>query len=180
VKKKTRLTKFPCPICGTYYLPKENLKTKALMICSKHGMFETDIYKSLRFRKFCSIVGSKPNRDQGYYTPPEERIKKYLNWRGLTEGIDYIHNCRMKNGRTYFWLDFYLPRIYYKNYKSTSIGADPKIWHKLWNRQKSDKKKVIFLEKHGIYHISLDEKEIAKIDCRKKHPCSKLDILFEE
>lgn len=152
---KTRRTKFPCPSCGIYYEPQTVTKGKSFMLCKEHGIFETDNKKSLSFRKFCSKLGSKPNRSQGYYTSGEERIRQYLLRRGLIEGYDFIHNARIYNEDTksYYWIDFYLPR-----YKTPIfICYNPDVWHKLWNRSKSDKIKIDFLKKLGKVVILKDK-----------------------
>jgi len=175
-KKKTDMTKFPCPKCGKYVKPFMFRKGdhKAVMECPSHGLFETDWKASRNFRLFCQKLGSKPNRSQGYYTAPEVRVKNYLDHFHLLEGVEYIHNCRIKNAErgVYYWVDYYLP------FEQLIIEVSPSVWHKMWGREKSDKKKMEYLTKLGLTVINLDEKDLRLIDLRKKVKCEKLDRIF--
>jgi len=175
-KDKTEIVKYPCPKCGTYSKPfMHNRDGIAYMLCKKCNIqYKTSCRVSANFRKFCQKLGSKPNRTQGYYTSSEIKIKKYLNHLGLIEGKDYIHNCRFKNihNNCYYWVDFYLP------FEKLIVEASPSVWHKMWGREKSDKKKVIYLTSLNLTVIILNEKDIASIDLRKKVKCEKLDHIF--
>jgi transcription elongation factor Elf1 len=150
--RNTELVQFPCPSCGTYHVPEKVIGGYAFMICSKCGhMYKTSNKVSLNFREFCSKVASEPNRSQGYYTKGEEEIRKYLESIGMIEGLDFIHNCRVKNGSSYYWLDFYLPRL------NLALEYSPEVWHRMWNRQTSDERKKFFLENHGIELIDVQD-----------------------
>jgi len=155
---ETKLTKFPCPKCGTYNEPYlVNSKGIAMMKCDTHGLYETSVDVSKDFRIFCSKVAKKHTRSQGYFTSGEKKIRKILLNLGLREGIDYMHNVRVKNGRTYYWLDFYFPKL------DLSLPYNPKIWHSLWNRAESDKRKHKFLLDNGIKEISITNRNMNKI-----------------
>jgi len=150
---ETKLTSFPCPKCGKEYVPQITLKSKAMMICPEHGLFERDIKRSLSFRKFCSKLGSKPNRSPFYYTSPERRIKKLLD----ELKIVYFHNVGIEvNGRKY-WLDFYIPPY-------TILSINPGIWHKLWNREESDRIKYLTLKEKGFPVVIADDKILKMKD----------------
>jgi hypothetical protein len=125
---------------------------KALCECPEHGLYQTSISVSKNFRAFCKKLGSKPNRSQGYYTSIELKVKRILDSLGLREGIDYVHNCRIKNGKRYYWLDFYLPL-----FKSV-IRVNPKIWHSMWNRGSSDLDQKKFLLSNNLEVFDIDEK----------------------
>jgi len=144
----TELSKYPCPACGEYNKPYMiNSKGKAIMFCKKHGTYETSIKVSKHFRKICSKIGRKPNRSQTYYTSLEKQVKSELDKKGLIEGIDYIHNVRIRDPNrkgVYFWLDFYLPRI------GLVIECSPSLWHQRWSRDKSDSRKISLLESYGL------------------------------
>jgi len=175
-KVKTELVKYPCPKCGTYYLPEYHQKDgKAVMTCSKHGIYKTSVAVSLNFRKFCSKIGSKPNRAPTYYSSSEEKVKRYLEKRGFVEGIDYFHNARVKlkiKGRTrYFWLDFILPRL------DLVIEASPSVWHKMWNRQEADDRKRTYLKSQALILFDLNEKELRKLNLKRKVRLTKLKEL---
>jgi len=147
---RTRLTKFPCPKCGVYYEPEATLKTKAIMKCTEHGLFEIDINRSLNFRKFCSKIASKPNRSPFYYTTSELRIKEALD----KLNIKYFHNVGVEiNGHKY-WLDFYLP------FYNVWISCDPSVWHKLWNRQSSDINKARSVVELGIKALPVKDEQL--------------------
>lgn len=156
-KIKTEPMKYPCPNCGRYELPYMHTKTGyAYMLCSKcKTQYKTSTKVSASFRKFCSKLGSKPNRSQGYYTSGEERIRQYLIRRGLLEGYDFIHNSRIYNKETknYIWVDFFLPRYN----RPIFICYNPDVWHKLWGREKSDKIKLRYLKKLGKVVVLKDK-----------------------
>jgi len=157
---ETEEVEYPCPKCGHYEKPyMYNRKGYAYMLCSKCGVqYKTSTKVSANFRKLCSRVAKKPNRTQGYYTPIEKKIKQLLDKNGYREGIDYIHNCRVRNGKSYYWLDFYIPS------EHLVIEVDPKIWHTRWNREESDKRKYTFLKEQGLNVISVTEKDYKRIE----------------
>lgn len=183
-KVPTELVSYPCPTCGNYYLPEYHQKDgKAVMKCLEHGIFKTSVAVSLNFRKFCSVVGSKPNRSPSYYSTSEAKVKRYLERRKLIEGIDFFHNSRIKcklNGRIrYFWLDFILPKL------NLVIEASPRIWHKMWNREEADARKRTLLKAMNLDLIELDEKDLRRLNKQRKksrYPrpenCKKLDKIF--
>lgn len=128
--KKTELVAYPCPKCGKYFLPyMHSINGYAFMVCPEHGQFKTSVAVSVNFRRFCSKVGSQPNREQGFYTSSEEKIRRFLLKRGLVEGLDFVHNARIgpiineKGNKVYYWVDFLIP-----SYKLI-IECSPKIWH---------------------------------------------------
>jgi len=205
----TEFTKFPCPACGIYYEPYMTRRDgKAMCDCPQHGLYETSIAVSKNFRIFCAKVGSAPNRDAHYYTSSEEKIKHFLDHRGLVEGLDYSHNARVRNGRNahphkfinekgkkrtaryvYFWFDFVIPS------KKMILEASPSVWHKMWNRESSDQKKSDFASAIGWTLINLDEKDLAQLNkprtegkklgfnpnvkpYHRTENCQKLDSLF--
>jgi len=121
-----------------------------MMICNEHGLFEVDIKKSLNFRKYCSELGSKPNRSPFYYTSLEEKTKKALD----KLKIVYFHNVGIELEGHKYYLDFYLP-LY-----NTVIGVNPSIWHKIGDRDKSDKIKYELLEQYGFNILLLEDEEL--------------------
>jgi len=168
---KTKTTKFPCPKCGKYYEPSIVTKGKSFMECKEHGIFEIDNKRSLNFRKFCSKLGSKPNRSQSYYTSTEERIKGYLDRRRLIEGIDYVHNCKIKNPnkQTYYWIDFLF------HTRKIAIEVSPLIWHCMWGREKSELDKIKYLKSLGFKVVILKDKIM-----KRKYLKRIFDNLFKE
>lgn len=178
------MTKFPCPICGKYYEPYMTRKDgKAMLECPTHGLYETSIAVSKNFRLFCSKLGSKPNRESWYYTSSEFKVKRYLDKAGLVEGLDYFHNNRVPveiDGKErYFWPDFTVPA------KKLIIGASPAIWHRMWARNKADDRFTEIMKKLGWKTIHLDEKDLQKLNKRRKkdkYPrperCKELDSIF--
>jgi len=153
-KIETKLTQFPCPICGQYFVPYLSRKDgKAMCECPKDGLFETSIGVSKNFRKFCSRIARKPNRSPVYYTSMEYKIKKILENLGLIEGLDFWHNVRVKfNEKYYTWLDFYIPR------KNLIIRASPSIWHVRWSRGDADDRIRKFLESKSLLVLDITEK----------------------
>jgi len=156
---KTEMMTYPCPHCGTYNLPYMHTKSGiAYMLCSNCGVqYKTSTKVSANFRKLCSRVGSKPNRSQGYYTPLEKKVKRLLEKCGYREGIDYIHNVRVRNGRKYYWCDFYIPK------EDLIIECSPSIWHTRWNREKSDEEKYGFLMSNGLKIVTVDDKNYKEV-----------------
>jgi endogenous inhibitor of DNA gyrase (YacG/DUF329 family) len=162
---KTVQIKYPCPICGKYYLPDYHLNGYAIMECKKHGLFKTSVKVSKNFRKFCSKIAKKSNRSPIYYTSFEKRIKNILDKFGYREGLDYFHNVRIKDTTRktkkgqpiYYWLDFLIPL------ENLVIEASPKIWHRMWNRESSDKKKIKFLESLGLTVITITEDNFKEL-----------------
>jgi len=173
---------YPCPHCGTYNLPyMHNRKGFAMMRCGKcQHQYKTSTAVSANFRKFCSKVGSAPNRSPSYYTSHEKIVKDFLEKRGQIEGLDFHHNARVKDGNlpvpqpfinsqgkkrvakyVYFWLDFVVPE------KRLVIEASPSIWHKMWNREVADIKKEEFLKNLGWKLISLDEKDLNQLNKKR-------------
>jgi len=153
---------YPCPKCGKYFLPYKHENGYAYMKCPVHGEFRTSIRVSFNFRKFCSEVASKPNRDPSYYTPGENTIRRKLVAKGLIENKDFFHNYRIlatNNGQKhYYWLDFYLPSF------GVAIEYSPSVWHCLWNRRASDNLKYSLLSKMGIQVYELTEKNKREWD----------------
>jgi len=188
VEVETEVVEYPCPNCGTYNKPYMHTRTGyAYMICSNCKVqYKTSTKVSANFRKFCSKVARKPNRSQGYYTPQEEMVRKVLLELGLREGIDFVHNCRVKNGRSYYWIDFML------HTRRLAIEVDPSVWHRkrsrmsldtpsdprdddwieidqsaspiVWNRGISDQRKEEFLVSNGFRVIHLSDSELKSID----------------
>jgi len=161
----TGFTKFPCPKCGEYFEPYLiNSKGRAMMECPKHGLYETKIAVSKNFRIFCSRVAKQPNRSQSYYTKSEQKVKDFLEKNGYREGIDFIHNVRVKLNSRYYWLDFYIPR------ERLVIEVSPKIWHKMWNRQESDKTKYQTLRRNGLRVVEVHDKNYKEVlECNLQH-----------
>jgi len=147
-KEELELTKFPCPKCGVYYTPEQILKTKAIMKCKEHGLFEIDINRSLNFRRFCSEIASKPNRSPFYYSSTELKIKKALE---ILKKI-FFHNVGIELNNRKYWLDFLVLN------PISILSVNPSVWHKLWNREKSDKIKYQELIKLNIPVIVLEDK----------------------
>jgi len=148
----TIMTKFPCPKCGKYYEPyMVNSKGIAMMHCPEHGLFETSVSVSKNFRKFCSKIASNNTRGRDYYTSTEKRVYKILLELGYREGFDFIHNCRFKNGKVYYWLDFYFP------YKHLGIEVSPKVWHRMWGREESEKRKEKYFKDNNITLIHIED-----------------------
>jgi len=159
----TRMTEFPCPICGKYYPPYLVTTTGISKCeCPEHGLFETNNKISKNFRRFCSRLGSKPNRSPTYYTSSEKKIKDYLD-KKYKEGLDYWHNVRIQyinnDHRSYFWLDFVVPE------KKIVLECSPSIWHTRWNRNGADNRKKTLIESLGWRYIQLDEVSLQNIEC---------------
>jgi len=155
---ETRLTQFPCPKCGLYYTPQLTLKNKALLVCPYHGLYETSIQKSLSFRKYCSEIASKPNRSPFYYTTTEKKVKNILD----SIGIVYFHNVGIELDKHRYYLDFYLPEY------NIVLSVNPSIWHKLWNRDKSDNTKYSLLKKYKFNILILTDKELKMSSAKLK------------
>lgn len=155
---ETRLTKFPCPICGIYTEPYMVTKTGiSMMECKEHGLYQTSNKVSKNFRKFCSKIASHPNRSQSYYTPLEAKVRDILLGAGYKIGKDFIHNCLFRNCKSIYFVDFYLPR------EDLILECSPKIWHSLWNRRASDEKKYKFLSDLGLKVVEVDEKNYKEV-----------------
>lgn len=172
VKKnvKTVEVEYPCPKCGTYNPPyMHDRKGFALMLCSKcKCQYKTSTAVSANFRKFCSKVGSKPNRSPTYYTSSEEKVRRFLKNRGLLEGLDFFHNSRIgpfineNENKVYYWCDFVIPE------KKLVIEVSPSVWHKMWNRESADERKNKILEDLGWEVIHLNEKDVNQLNKRRK------------
>jgi len=164
VKVPTEELSYPCPSCGTYNLPYMHSRDGyAYMLCKKcKKQYRTSTAVSANFRKFCSKVGSKPNRSPTFYTSSEKSAKQYFDRLGYREGLDYWHNVRVKLNGTYCWLDFYFPKL------DLAVEISPSVWHRMWNRQEADKKKEDALKKAGVTVISYPEGWIRKLRHIKK------------
>lgn len=166
----TEEVEYPCPKCGTYTKPYMHSRDGfAYMICPKCNVqYKTSVAVSANFRKFCSKVGSAPNRSPSYYTSSEEKVRYFLQNRGLLEGLDFFHNARVgpfkneKNRKVYYWVDFAIPK-----YKLI-IEVSPNVWHRLWNREEADERKNIILTNLGWKVIHLDEKDLNQLNKRRK------------
>lgn len=161
------MTKFPCPKCGVYYEPYMSRKDgKAMLECPKDGLFETNIATSKNFRKFCAKLGSAKNRDPHYYTSAEEKIKRYLENRGLVEGLDFTHNTRISvkidSKNRYFWPDFVI------HFKKLMVGASPEIWHRMWARNNADERFTEAMKILGWEVLNLDEKDLTQLNKKRK------------
>jgi len=169
-KIKTEVLKYPCPKCGTYHKPyMHDVKGFAYMLCTKcKTQYKTSTAVSANFRKFCSKVGSKPNRSPSYYTSSEEKIRRFLLRRNLNEGLDFFHNARIgpfeneNKRKVYYWADFVIPS------KKLIIEASPSVWHKMWNRESADRQKNLILRDLGWEVIHLDEKDMKQLNKRRK------------
>ena len=156
---ETKLTSFPCPICGKFFKPYLSRKDgKAMMECPKDGLFETSIKASKNFRKFCSKLGKKPNRSPNYYTAGERKIKEWLELNNMKEGLEFFHNSRVKLRGRWYWLDFVVPE------SRTVIEYSPEVWHKLWNRKSADERKKEALEELGYNLLSLNDKDLGILE----------------
>jgi len=141
--------KYPCPHCeGNYKLPKYHEGTWAVCECEKHGEWRVSFLRSFKFRKLCSIVASKPNRDPNYYTPPERKAREILD----SLNIKYEHNRPFHNGKHIYYPDFVIEEPV-----KLLIEVNPSIWHSRWNRAKSDRKKIRYFISLGYTYLSLDE-----------------------
>jgi len=166
-KTATEELAYPCAKCGTYNLPYMHSKEGyAFMRCSKcTAQYKTSTAVSANFRRFCSKLGSAPNRDPHYYTSSEERVQRFLERRGLKEGLDYFHNSRvaveMDSKRRYFWPDFVIPS------KKLIIGASPHIWHQMWARNHADDRFTAAMKLIGWEVINLDEKDLQQLNKRR-------------
>ena len=177
INPKTEIVKFPCPKCGIYYEPSAQVGGYAFLNCPTHGLFKTSNAVSLNFRKFCSKLGSAPNRNPGYYTSEEEKVKRYLMKVGEVEGITFFHNARIqgvneKGNKVFYWLDFVIPL------KRIAIECNPSIWHKMWNREGADLRKESILSLLGVTLIEMTEDDVRTISLKKKKWSTKLDPIF--
>jgi len=141
---------YPCPECqSNYKIPLYHKDTWAICKCEIHGIWKVSFLRSFKFRKLCSIVASKPNRDPEYYTPPELRVKRILD----DLNIRYEHNKPIKNNKSVYYPDFIIERP-----TKIVIGVDPSIWHTRWNREKSDREKRLYFISKGYKYVSLTDK----------------------
>ena len=151
---QTQEVKYPCPKCGTY-TKAEFIDKKGYAYClcpNCKTQYKTSTKVSINFRKFCSKVASEPNRSQLHYSSLEKKVKDILDSFGYREGIDYIHNVAMRNGKSIYYVDFYIPS------ESKVIECNGTIWHELWGRKESDKRKIKFLKDNGLTVIIVTEK----------------------
>jgi len=159
---KTEEVEYPCPKCGTYNLPYMHSKGYAMMLCKKCGIqYKTSMKVSAHFRKFCSDIASKPNRSQSYYTSLEKKVKKILERNGYVQGRDYFHNIMFVNQedkRRKYFVDFYIPE------EHLILECNGSIWHDLWNRKESDRRKIKYLEKLGNIVIIITEKNPEEVE----------------
>ena len=146
--------KYPCPKCrGNYKYPIKTIGNDVLCECETHGKWKTNFLRSFSFRRLCSIVARKPNKDPSFYTKPELKIKRILDKLGLEENKDYYHNKRIKVKKgKYYYPDF----LILKDDKREVIECSPRIWHSRWNRDDEGKKNY-FLNKNYEY-LSLSDK----------------------
>uniref|UniRef100_A0A6M3XEV1 DUF559 domain-containing protein n=1 Tax=viral metagenome TaxID=1070528 RepID=A0A6M3XEV1_9ZZZZ len=155
---ETRRTQFPCPSCGQYFTPYlVTVNGISKCECKIHGLYETNNKVSKNFRIFCSKVASHPTRSQSYYTSLEAKVRDILLNSSYILGKDFIHNCLFKNGRSNYYVDFYIPR------ENLILECSPAIWHTLWSRDKSDKKKYKFLSDLGLKVIEVDERNYKEV-----------------
>ena len=174
---KTEIVKFPCPKCGIYYEPTSQVGGYAFMNCPKDGLFKTSNAVSLSFRKFCSKLGGAPNRNPGYYTSEEDKVRRYLVKIGEVEGVTFFHNARIqavndKGNKVFYWLDFVLP------IRRIVIECNPSIWHKMWNREGADIRKQTILGLLGLTLVEMTEDDVRTISFKKKIWSIKLDPLL--
>lgn len=158
--RETEVMTYPCPECGTYNKPYMHTKDGyAYMLCKNCKVqYKTSTKVSANFRKFCSKIASKPNKSQSYYTSLELKVKRILLKLGYREGIDFIHNCMIPNGKVKYYVDFYLPK------ESLVIECSPSIWHNMWNREESDRRKMEFLMSEGLNVLEVDEKSYRNVE----------------
>ncbi|MEM2260831.1 MAG: DUF559 domain-containing protein [Ignisphaera sp.] len=156
---------YPCPKCGIYNKPfMYTSEGIALMLCSNCNVqYKTSTKVSANFRKFCSKVARKKNRSQSYYTSLEKKAKKILEDNGYIQGRDYFHNILFENGRSKYYVDFFIPK------ENLIIEINGSVWHNLWNRQSSDNKKIKYLESLGYNVIVLSEKTIKELPMYLQH-----------
>jgi len=127
---------------------------RAIIYCKECDLLFTRDYKrSESFRQFCSMLGSKPNRDPSYYTSSEMKIKEILD----ELNIQYEHNKKFNrinhNGRKiYYWVDFYLPEY------NVILECNPKIWQHMWGRWRSALVKKDHFKLLGIEVLEIEDK----------------------
>ncbi len=151
----TELVTYRCPECRTYNEPfMHNKKGIAFMVCKNcNAQYKTSVPVSRNFRLFSQKLGSQKNKSQGYYTSGEKKIKDELIELGYKEGIDFIHNCRVKNDKVYYWIDFYLPLL------QLALEYSPEVWHRMDGRKETEDNKREFLESNGILVITISSDE---------------------
>jgi hypothetical protein len=148
----TEFTKFPCPICHELHKPYlSKVDGVALMECKDHGLYQTSIETSKLFRIFCSKVAKGKTKSNGYYTQAERKVKRILDEMGFEEGLSYIHNVRLKALTTYYYTDFYFPKL------NLVIEVSPNVWHKMNGRSKVEEKKLRYLADKNISVLILDD-----------------------
>ena len=111
-----------------------------------------------QFRKLCSKVAKKYHWSRRNYSPPELRIKKILEGRGLEEGKDFLHNARIAwSNRTSYYPDFLIWRRFIVEYS-------PAVWHELyWDTERKFEVKRRRLRKLGYRVFTIKrEEEIEK------------------
>ena len=146
MEQETQLVKYKCPTCGEYNEPyMHDTSGKAYCLCSScNSQYVTLPKRNANFRRFCQRVSRKNTLAQSSYSKQELKIKEFLEKLGFREGLDFIHNARVKSPTGYYWLDFYLPK------KDLVIEYSPDVWHSLDNRKKSDERKLRFLEENNL------------------------------
>jgi len=166
----------------------------AFMLCKKCKVqYKTSTAVSANFRKFCSKLGSAPNRSPTHYTSAEQTVQRYLEKRGLREGLDFTHNTRVKvkmdNKSRFFWPDFVIPA------KKLIVGASPHIWHQMWARNNADDRFTLAMKEIGWEVINLNEKDLQQLNkyrtegkrlgfnpeappYHRTENCKRMDVLF--
>jgi len=150
----TEEVQYPCPRCGTY--SKAQFYSKdgyAFMLCPEcKTQFKTSTKASINFRKFCSRIATGGNISQTKYSSLEKKVRRILEKKGYVQGRDFLHNVLIENGRRKYYVDFLLYR------KNMVLECNGSIWHKLWNRKESDKRKIEYLKSLGFKILIVDEK----------------------
>jgi len=160
---ETEVVEYPCPECGRYNKPyMHNLKGYAFQLCEGCGtQYKTSTRVSASFRRYCSRTAQNPNRSPTFYTSSEKKVKKLMEAKGYVEGIDYWHNVRIADPErkgVYFWLDFYLPL------QRLVVECSPRVWHALWDRRSSDRRKRLLVESYGLRYLEVDGEELDRLD----------------
>lgn len=152
--------KYPCPKCkNSYYYPISHKGHYAICKCDKHGLWRVNFIRSFSFRRLCSVMARKNNKDPTVYNKQEKRVKRILDNLGYKENKDYYHNkkVRVSKGRYYF-PDF----IVLQEDSKKVIEVSPIIWHSRYDNNNDDK--INYFKDKGYEYIILSDKTIPHWD----------------
>ena len=148
------ICKYPCPKCKhNNQYPISRTGNYVICKCDIHGLYRINFLRSFNFRRLCSIMARKNNKDPTVYTKQEKKVKGILDNLGYKENKDYYHNkkIRVAKGRYYF-PDF----IVLNDDDKKVIEVSPIIWHNRYDN--NDDKKINYFKDKGYDYIILSDR----------------------